>query len=101
LAHLNQLATQASILIVCLIAGLYDIDAFHTMTAALRSEPTTGHRARPKLPMMKIDEDTYGLQYRFECFINKIKHENALMGGATVQRPSGMRTPIHASRTCW
>jgi hypothetical protein len=50
---------------------------------------------------MKIDEDAYGLQYRFECFINKIKHANALMCGATDQRPSGMRTPIHASRTCW
>jgi transposase len=72
-------STQASILVeglklICLIADKgYDNDAFRTDLAAAEVDvviPPLGSRKAE----IAYDEDAYGLRYRIECFINKIKH---------------------------
>lgn len=72
-------ATQALALIeelarVSLIADKgYDNDAFRTHLAEAEIEaviPPLGSRAAE----IAYDANAYGLRYRIECFINKIKH---------------------------
>jgi transposase len=72
-------ATQASILIegltlISLIADKgYDNDAFRSELAAAEVDvvipPLSSRTAE-----IAYDKNAYGLRYRIECFINKIKH---------------------------